>query len=150
MHISDICTRVVVTCRRKESALDVARIMRERHVGDVIVVDEDAGYAQPVGIVTDRDLVLQVLAKGVDPESVTAGDVMSASVDTALGSEAILDAIWHMRAHGVRRLPVVDRRGALVGVVTVDDVTRFLASELSEMARIAPRQIERENVARGP
>jgi CBS domain-containing protein len=150
MHISDICTRAAVTCRRNASALDVARLMRERHVGDVIVVDDAEGCALPVGIVTDRDLVLQVLAKGVDPESVTAGDVMSASPETALGSEAILDAIWHMRAHGVRRLPVVDRRGALVGVLTVDDITRFLASEMSEMARIAPHQIERENAARAP
>jgi CBS domain-containing protein len=148
MHISDICTRAAVTCRRGASALDVARLMRERHVGDVIVVDDAEGNAQPVGIVTDRDLVVQVLAGGIDPESVTVGDVMSANLTTALGSEPVFDAIWHMRGQGVRRLPVVDRSGALVGVLTVDDVIRFLASEMSETARIAPRQIERESAAR--
>ena len=150
MHIYDICTREAVTCRRDTSAIDVARLMRQRHVGDVIVIDDAEGCTLPVGIVTDRDLVVQVLAKGVNPESVTAGDIMSDNPVTALGSEAILDAIWHMRGHGVRRLPVVDRRGALVGVLTVDDITRFLASELGEMARIAPRQIEREHAARVP
>jgi CBS domain-containing protein len=144
MHISDICTREAVTCRRDASALDIARLMRERHVGDVIVVDDSGGIALPVGIVTDRDLVVQVLARGVDPAATTAADVMSDSPVTALGSEAIYDAIWHMRGHGVRRLPVVDRRGALIGVLTADDLTRFLASELTEMARIAPHQVQRE------
>jgi signal-transduction protein with cAMP-binding, CBS, and nucleotidyltransferase domain len=150
MHILDICTRETVTCRRNASALDVARLMRQRHVGDVIVVDDTEGCTAPVGVVTDRDLVVHVLAAGVDPESVTASDIMSDNPATALGSEAIFDAIWHMRGHGIRRLPIVDRRGALIGVVTADDVTRFLATELGEVARIAPQQTEREHAALAP
>ena len=150
MQISQICTHAVVSCRRGASAAEVARLMREQHVGDVIVVDSVDGQTLPVGIVTDRDLVVQVLAAGVDPELITASDLMSEQPTTALGSEGIYDAVWHMRGKGIRRLPIVDARGALVGVLTADDVTRFLASELNAVAQISTRQIRNEREARNP
>jgi len=121
--------------------------MRERHVGDVIVVDVDEGSLTPVGVVTDRDLVVKVLAVDIDPAVLRAEDLMAMNVATAFESELVYDAIWHMRGKSIRRLPVVDAHNHLVGILTVDDVTRFLAQELSDMARIAPHQIEREGLA---
>ena len=147
MHIGEICTRAVVTCRRGTSALELARLMRDRHVGDVVVVDDLDGVAVPVGIVTDRDLVVQVMARGGDPASLQAGELMAADLVTAVESEVVYDAIWHMRSQGVRRLPVVDARNRLLGVLTDVDVTRFLAAELTELARIAPRRGQRERAA---
>ena len=150
MHIGEICTRSVVTCRRDASARDLARLMRERHVGDVIVVDEHEGLLTPVGVVTDRDLVVEVLATDADPDALLAEDLMARNVATAFESELVYDAIWHMRGKSIRRLPVVDAHNHLLGILTADDVTRFLAQELSDMSRIATHQIEREGIALQP
>ena len=146
MNLMDICTRAVVTCDRKMGAQELARAMRERHVGDVVVVDPCEGGVTPVGVVTDRDLVVQLVACGVDPAACCAEDLMDGDVVTATGSETVFDAIWHMRRRGVRRLPVVDARNRLQGLVTMDDLVDALAQELSALARIAPRQADREQV----
>ncbi len=150
MRIGEICTRNVVTCLRSASAIELSRTMRDQHVGDVVIIDDSDGAAMPCGIVTDRDLVVQVLAAGVDPAMLCAEDLLGGDVVTALESEDVYDAIWHMRSRGVRRLPVVDAKGHLLGMLTADDVTEFLAAELSEVARIMPRQIKLEQAHRGP
>jgi len=150
MHIGEICKRSVVTCGRETSALELAQLMRDHHVGDVIVVDEYEGRQMPVGIVTDRDLVVQIMAKGVTPELVRAGDMLVGDLVTVVETEGVYDAIWHMRSKGIRRLPVVDAHAHLLGVVTADDVTEFLAAELTEVACIVPRQIRLEEAKREP
>lgn len=151
MHIGEICTRSVVVCGRETSALAIAQRMREHHVGDVIVVDERDGKMTPVGVVTDRDLVVEVLAMGVNPALLRAGDLIAGEVVvTAIDSENVYDAVWHMRGKGIRRLPVIDARGHLIGVLTADDVTRTLAEELSELTRIAPDQVRREQLRGAP
>lgn len=150
MHIGEICTRSVVTCRRDASARELASLMRERHVGDVVVVDEHDGISTPVGVVTDRDLVVMVLATDSDPALLRAEDLMAINVATAFDSELVYDAIWHMRGKNIRRLPVVDAHNHLLGILTADDVTRFLAQELSDVARIATHQVERESSASRP
>jgi CBS domain-containing protein len=98
MRIGELCTREVVYCERTTGAVEVAQLMRSHHVGDLVVVDRRNGRLRPVGIVTDRDLVVEVLARRVDPESVTAGDLMSAALVTAKQSEPVHDAIERMRA----------------------------------------------------
>ncbi len=151
MHIGEICTRSVVTCRRDASALELAQLMRDHHVGDVIVVDEHEGVVTPVGVVTDRDLVIEVMAKGVNPDRLRAEDRVAVEVVTGFESELVYDAIWHMRGKGIRRLPVVNAHNHLVGVLTADDLTKFLAAEeLTEVARIAPHHIKREEATRDP
>lgn len=147
MHVGEICTRSAVTCRPETAVPELARLMRDHQVGDVIIVDERDGATVPVGIVTDRDLVLHVLAAEADPAFVRAADLCGRRFVTACDSEAIYDAIWHMRSQGVRRLPVVDARNRLLGVVTADDLTRCLAEELMEVARIPDRQIQHEQAA---
>ena len=148
MRIGEICSRSVVTCQRGASAFELARLMRDHHVGDVIVVDEAAGVVTPVGVVTDRDLVVEVMAKGVHPERLRAEDLIAVEIVTAFESELVYDAIWHMRGKGIRRLPVVNAHNHLVGVLTADDVTRFLAEELTEVTRIAAQQTKREEATR--
>lgn len=148
MQIGEICTREVVVCERDTNAVELAQLMRDRHVGDVIVVEPVEGRAVPVGIVTDRDLVLDVLAEEADPATLAAGDLMSAELVTARDTEVVYDAVWHMRSKGIRRLPVVDARGFLVGVLTADDVTAFLAEELAQIARIVPYQTRLEAALR--
>jgi len=144
MHVAQICSHRVVTCPPDTSALEMARLMRERHVGDVVVVDVRDGRPVPVGIVTDRDLVVEVMAKAVDPQLPTARDLAGTELLTVMSSESVHDALLQMRTRGIRRLPVVDAQGALVGMLTADDATRFLAEALTEVARIAPKQVLRE------
>lgn len=145
MRIDEICTREVVTCGRRASAADIAQLMREHHVGTLVVTEprEDRQERQerqvPVGIITDRDLVVQVLARRVEPEAVAAEDMMAGPRTVAV-SETVYDAIWHMRRHGIRRLPVVDEHGGLCGIVTADDLIQYVAEELTQLARVSPLQ----------
>jgi signal-transduction protein with cAMP-binding, CBS, and nucleotidyltransferase domain len=139
MHVSQICTRSLVTCNRDTPAAELARKMRDQHVADVLVIEDHAGRLTPIGLVTDRDLVIEVIARDRDPNQVRAADLMCADLETVLDSELVYDAIWHMRKRQILRLPVVDAHGALVGMLTADDVAEFLASELTEVARLRKR-----------
>ena len=103
MRVGDICKRSVVTCRRDASALELACLMRERRVGDVVVMDEQDGASTPIGIVTDRDLVVEVMANSVDPDMLRADEMIVGELVTVLDTELVYDAIWHMRRKGVRR-----------------------------------------------
>jgi len=150
MQVSEICTRQAVTCGRDAGIRELAQLMRDGHVGDVVVVDRRNGSVVPVGIVTDRDLVVRVLAKELDVAAVTAGDLMAQPLETVVDSESLNDAIWHMRSRGIRRLPVVDGRGSLLGIVSMDDIAAHLAADLADMVRIVPSQSEREKKAFAP
>ena len=105
--------------------------MREHHVGAIVVVEED----RPVGMVTDRDLVLRVVAEAKDPGATLVRDVMSGSLKVVRDDDKIDDAVSSIRDAGVRRLPIVDARGAVVGMVTLDDLFVLVAGELSVAAR---------------
>jgi signal-transduction protein with cAMP-binding, CBS, and nucleotidyltransferase domain len=139
MRIDEICTREVITCSRRASAADIAQLMREHHVGTLVVTQPREDGQVPVGIITDRDLVVQVLARRVAPETVAAEDMM-AEPRTLTVSDTVYDAIWQMRRHGIRRLPVVDERGTLRGIVTADDLVQYVAEELTQLARVSPLQ----------
>lgn len=145
MPIGDICNREVVFTRRDDSITTAAELMRRHHVGDLVVVEERDGRNYPVGILTDRDLVVEVLAKGIALDAVNVGDIMTAELLTARESDDTYDTIARMRNGGVRRVPVVDTRGALVGIVTVDDLLGLLTEELGGLARLVERGQAREH-----
>ena len=147
MYVSEICTHDVVTCTRRAGIQELAQLMRDGHVGDVVVVDRGEAGAVPVGIVTDRDLVVRVLANGLNVDAVTAGDLMAEPLTSVFHSEGVYDAISHMRSRGIRRLPVVDAHGVLLGVVTMDDIAAHLVAELADVVRIVPSQAGREQQA---
>lgn len=149
MNVGEACTRSVVYIGEKESALEAARLMRRFHVGDVIIMHESEGRQVPMGIVTDRDLALEVLAAEVDAESVAAGDLVTSSrLITARIDEDLDAALQRMRDHGVRRLPVVDAEGALIGILSTDDALEFLAEELDDVVELVSRQRHREEQLR--
>ena len=124
--------------------------MRDLHVTDVVVVDERGARMVPIGLVTEHDLVVRVIATGASPEQVRATDLMGTQFETVRDSEFVYDAIALMRRKRLLRLPVIDAHGALVGVLTADDVTDFLASELTEVARIAPHHASCDTPEREP
>lgn len=139
MRVGDICTRAVVHCTRDTSAFEAAKMMREAHIGNVVVVEERAGRKIPVGVITDRDIAVQLVAKEVDPRDVAVGDLMARELLVAPEEEDIHDVIERMRFGGVRRLPVIDKEGALAGVIALDDLLEYLAEELVGIARVSAR-----------
>lgn len=145
MHIKDICSRVVVVAETNTNLREAARLMRDHHVGALVVVDGSDGARRPIGIVTDRDIVVAVVAATeVQPEELTVGDVMSADLVVAGEDVGVFEAVDLMQDRGARRLPVVDAEGRLVGIITLDDVLRMVAGELTALAIAAQRSFSRE------
>ncbi len=145
MTVGDICTRNVVVAPQGELVTDAAKRMRTAHVGNLVVVDTRNGRHVPVGIVTDRDIVISVVAG--DPAHMQAlllSDVMSTDLITAAEHDTVEDGLRRMQEHGVRRLPIVDGVGALVGILTLDDVLRYLTSQQSELVSLVAREQVRE------
>lgn len=156
MPISDICNTKVVTARKDTSIAEVARLMRESHVGCVVVVDEVKGSTVPVGLITDRDLVLEIIAAEADPGKLSAQDIVIHNVIVADEDDGILETLHSMRKHGVRRIPVVNGNGALVGIVSADDMIELIAEEMKELGKMISveqrheRSLRRMDYAAGP
>jgi CBS domain-containing protein len=146
--IGEICSREVLFARRDESVAAAARQMRESHVGCLVVADEDGGKRVPVGILTDRDITVAVVAPGLDAEVILVGDVMSGELLSVQEDAGIAETVELMRLRGIRRLPVTDSDGALVGLIAADDILSLLAEELSGLAGMISREEKRERTAR--
>lgn len=133
MSVLELARRDVVTCRPTASAADVADSMAESGVGSVVVTEQEG---RPVGIVTDRDLVVRVLARDVDPVAVTAADVMTEDPETIPSDSGVFESTQAFSRAGVRRLPLVDGNGLLVGIVSLSDVMLLLTQELDNLATV--------------
>ena len=144
MTIGKLCNREVVYAARDATVQSAARLMRHYHVGTVVVVDETHGGRRPIGIVTDRDIVVEVCAVDLNPNVITVGDIMAPELITVREDEELLQAVEVMRYKGVRRLPVVDSEGCLAGIVSIDDLLEALTEQMAEMARILGREREHE------
>jgi len=145
MAIGELCNREVIVVDRGASIREAARLMRDYHVGDLIVVEPRDELRVPVGVLTDRDLVVEVLAGDVGLEAVTVGDVMSTTLISAGENEDLLDVIGRMCAAGVRRIPIVNAQGGLEGILAVDDVLELLAEQTSALARLTRTGQQRES-----
>ena len=148
MKTGDVCNRIVIYVNQDESVRHAAEMMRKYHVGNLVVTESGEAKQMPVGIVTDRDIVVEVIAKGVDPEELTVGDIMSDELALASEEDDISDVLDAMRQSAIRRMPVVDSSGALVGVLALDDLLQLYAADLSAIAAIVGTQRRRESVAR--
>jgi len=137
MSIGRICVREVDVIDAGDSIHEAARRMRDRAVGTLLVLDDTK---QPIGIVTDRDLVVRALAEAHDAATVSVRAVMTPNPKTIFEEAPIESALGLMTAGGFRRLPVVDRQGKLVGIVTLDDVMTLLAEELTVIGKLLERQ----------
>jgi CBS domain-containing protein len=144
MNVGSVCNHNVATVGASSSVAEAAVLMREEHVGDLIIVQHDNGVPVPVGILTDRDIVVGVVAKGVSADSVTAGDAMTTDLLTVSEHDGVEHALREMRRVGVRRVPVVGDRGELIGVLSIDDVVEHLARQLERVAGIIRFEQETE------
>jgi CBS domain-containing protein len=144
MPVGEICNRIVTIVNRDDSVLQAAKLMREHHVGDVIVVEPAAGANRPLGILTDRDIVLEFAAKELKLEEFTVGDAISGELFTLAETTSLVDAATEMSNRGVRRAPVVDAAGMLVGILTVDDIIAILAEELNNLHALVSKARQHE------
>jgi predicted transcriptional regulator len=134
MSIASICNRSPVTIDRSSDLAEAARLMRDQHVGYLVVTDMNRDGRVPVGVITDRDIVIKVVAKHVDAEMLTVGDAMTGEPVVAFETDDIGTTLRRMRSIGVRRLPVVDSRQRLIGVISLDDLIDQLAGQLVDAA----------------
>ena len=140
MSIGEICIRQVVIAGARESVYEASQLMLRFSVGNVLVVENK----HPAGILTDRDIIIRVVAQEKDPRKTLIGDIMSAPIVTIKESSGLGDAIRLMRSRGIRRLPVTDQEGQLAGIVTLDDLIELLAEEMSALAALIKYEQEKE------
>lgn len=144
MRIGEICTRNTVYCLPDTSITQAARLMREHHVGDLLVATQEPGRVHPVGIVTDRNIVVEVIAAEVPLGQVTVKDIMSRALVYVPESKGVYETLALMRHRGIRRMPVVDEYDDLVGIVTLDDLLEHIAEEMGLAAKLIEQEHERE------
>lgn len=127
-----------------ESVKIAAELMRSHHVGDVVLVEENEGQSIPIGIVTDRELVIEVMALGLDPDALIVQDIVTRSVLFVHEEESLFDCLELMKDKGVRRLPVVDADESLVSIISLDDITALLTGMLYNIVRTIDHQQKNE------
>jgi CBS domain-containing protein len=143
MTAGEVCNRQVVFTRPETSIVDAVALMKTHYVGDVVVVREPDGERVPVGILTDRDVALAV-DRLLRLPHLRVADVMSADLVTSPERESLYDVLKKMQSHGIRRLPVVNDRGGLEGILTFDDVIELLSEELTDLAKLVAKEQKRE------
>jgi signal-transduction protein with cAMP-binding, CBS, and nucleotidyltransferase domain len=144
----ELCTRSTVIAYRNTGLNEAARLMREQHVGNLVVVEETVAGRLTVGVLTDRDIVTAVVARDMNPSALTVGDVMSTNPITVREGDSVLDVLAVMRHKGVRRLPVTDSKGVLLGVITLDDLLGVVSEQLRGLVEAIESEQQREQRAR--
>ena len=148
MLVGEYCNRDVVIIGKNESIRNAAKLMRKHHVGDVLVVESGNGERVPVGIVTDRDIVIEVIAKDVDLDDLMVQDIMSFRLVTSNEKDDLMATIKRMRTNGVRRIPIVNKAGGLVGILSVDDILDVITEQLMDVDQIIAKENSNERESR--
>lgn len=148
MSVGEVCKREVVFVSKDNTVAEAAKLMREHHVGALVVTEYREGKPHPLGVLTDRDIVVEVIAENLKTENLLVGDVMSFELATIGEDDGISEAIKMMKGRGVRRIPVLNSAGDLVGIFAVDDAIELLAEELSDIGQLVGHEQERERASR--
>ena len=136
MTAGKYCNRDVVITEPNTIINEAAKLMRQYHVGDLVVVKKQGEENVPVGIVTDRDLVIEVLAQEVPPDSMTIKDVMNSKLVTVSEDETLLDTLALVQARGVRRILIVNDHGGLEGILSADDAIELIAEATNSLVKL--------------
>jgi CBS domain-containing protein len=145
MNTGEICNRRVLVCEPELPLVEAAKLMREHHVGSLVVVDRSGRNTEPVAVVTDRDIVVEGVAR--HPESLVnlrVMDIMTPELVTTRDDEDMVTALERMKSFGIRRMPIVDDDGALVGILTYDDVLQEMVDELQTLTKVVDRAVDEE------
>jgi CBS domain-containing protein len=150
MNVGEICVRNVVTVLEVDELTKAAEVMREKHIGYLVVVGPKPGEAgfMPIGVLTDRDIVVGVVAKHTDPKALRVGDLMTRQPVVVNENASLTQALSEMRRIGVRRVPVVGRTGLLTGVLSLDDILGAVSEELLDVAGSIRKEVRMEEALR--
>ncbi|MGB7542698.1 MAG: CBS domain-containing protein [Burkholderiales bacterium] len=148
MAIGEICSREVIFVGRNDSVATAAKLMREHHIGSLVVVDKRGDKNVPAGMFTDRDVAVGVVALDLDPAESAVGDVMNPGLSAVREDTGVAETVALMQQKGVRRLPVVNAAGDLVGLIAADDLIQLLAEEMSLLAGMISREERQEKQLR--
>lgn len=140
MTIGDYCKHVVITTSKNTNVFDAAKLMKKHNIGNVVVVDETNG-GTPIGIFTDRDITIKIVADEIDPRKLTVGDAMTQDLLVLQEHQSIQEAIDKMCAKKVRRAPIIDKNNKIIGIATVDDLLLLFSDELGSLAKLVRKQI---------
>jgi len=144
MNVSRVYTRDVIAIPRSTSLKEAARLMCAHHVGSLVVTDDPPLDRRALGIVTDRDLVVQAVAAGADPNETAVADVMTPELARVSESADAHRALEKMAELGIRRLAVTRDSGEIVGILSFDDLVDGFAVEIADLARIIRQERSRE------
>lgn len=148
MKVGDICRRGAISIDNSMDIPAAAELMREQHVGFLVVYKTGDELRRPIGVLTDRDVIIEVVAKQVDPAALTVDDLMSRQPLVANENEELGDVLQAMRHAGIRRVPVVDARGALAGVVAIDDAFDVITGFMCDITGSIKNEQRQERRAR--
>lgn len=149
MDVGEICNRTVIFAYKHMSVSEAARLMLEQHVGSLVVIEETDNGRVVIGIMTDRDIAVAVVARDFNAQTLRVADVMSSAPITARAEDSVNDVLSLMRRHGVRRIPVTTEQGVLIGIVTLDDLLEIAAEELRDFVQAIESERKRETHIRG-
>jgi len=141
MSAGEYCNREVIIVEHTVSVTEAAELMRHHHVGDLVVVEKQGAPSRPLGIITDRDIVIEVVAQKIDPDSLTVKDIMSADPVSVPESTSLLDT---MKQRGVRRVLVVADNGSLQGLLSADDAIELIAEQVDDLTQLVNREVKQE------
>jgi CBS domain-containing protein len=144
MTAGEYCNREVIIVEPTISVTEAASLMRQHHVGDLVVVEKQGDKALPVGIITDRDIVIEVVAQEINPDSLIVKDVMSAEPVTVPENLGLLDTLGILKRKGVRRVLIVDDGGSLLGLLSADDAIELIAEQIDDLSRLVKNELKRE------
>ena len=144
MTAGKYCNREVIITEPDTTVVEAAQLMRSYHVGTLVVVDKKGDESMPLGVVTDRDLVIEVLAQQVLPETISVADIMSRDLVMVHENEGLLDTLEIMRVRGVRRVPVINDKGGLEGILSADDALGLINEATNHLIKLMRREVERE------
>ena len=148
MKVGELCNREVVVIEGHESIREAAKVMRHYHVGDVIVTEKRPEGRAPIGILTDRDIVVELLAADLSLDNLSIADAMTFELVTARTDDDVVATVKQMRAKGIRRLPVVNEQGLLEGVLAADDCLELLSELMGDLASLVNNERRREQLHR--
>jgi CBS domain-containing protein len=148
MNIGDLCNKDLVVAYLDDTLYEAAKLMRQRHVGSLIVVSKDEKGLRPIGIITDRDIIIEVVAEEINLKAITLKDIMTTHPIVARENDGIHETLQSMREKGVRRIPVVDLQGYLIGIITTDDILKILADKLGNLTSFIQQEQNAGDVSR--
>jgi len=144
MNVGKICSRETVVAEASDSLLETAKLMRRYHVGSLIIISKENGGVRPEGIITDRDIVIQAISEEIRLDSITAEDIMSRDLVIAREDDDIFEAFESMCKKGVRRMPIVDLDGYLVGILSIDDLLEVIVDEMKNLVHLFKHEQQKE------